>query len=226
MAELFFLPVPGCLQKVVFRLTVDMEEYGMNTGGRNMPVRQLSTRILKKVLKFHELRRQAVLRCKPHVGHHIIAKVQERHPHQVTVITQNIDGMHQWAKTKNVIELHGSLWRLRCPIHGVTVDVGKTYKSYVCEKCSHWLRPEITWFNDMLDQIVISRALACISRCDLFIGIGTSGVVWPAAGYPQIAKGNGARCIEINPEPSEMSDVYDATMRKPASEALANLFAL
>ena len=179
----------------------------------------------QKVLEFHELRRQAVLDCKPHSGHYVITDVESKYP-RVSVITQNIDGMHQRAGTKNLIELHGSLWRLRCPIHGVFEDIGRTYKSYGCEKCDNWLRPEITWFNDMLDQIVIDQAVTLISKCDLFISIGTSGVVWPAASYPQIAKGTGAYCVEINPEQSEMSTMYDESIRKPASEGLEGLFVL
>ena len=177
----------------------------------------------QKVLKFHELRRQAVLECEPHAGHYAITEIESKCP-QTSIVTQNIDGMHQRAGTKNVSELHGSLWRLRCPVHGVIEDIGKTYKNYTCEKCNHWLRPEIIWFNDMLDQIVMDHALVLIGQCNLFISIGTSGVVWPAAGFPQIAKANNAYCIEINPEPSEMSTIYDEIIRKPASEALTNLF--
>ena len=177
----------------------------------------------QKVLKFHELRRKSVLDCTPHSGHYVIAGLESKHP-RISVITQNIDGMHQRAGTERIIELHGSLWRLRCPVHGVFEDVGPTYKSYNCEECGSWLRPEITWFNDMLDQIVMDQALTLISKCDLFISIGTSGVVWPAASYPQIAKGCGAFCVEINPEQSEMSVMFDETIRKPASEALEALF--
>jgi NAD-dependent protein deacetylase/lipoamidase len=177
----------------------------------------------EKVLKFHELRRSAVLDCKPHAGHTAIAELGKRHP-RVTVVTQNIDGMHQRAGSWNVIELHGSLWRLRCPYDGVTEDIGEKFRSYTCEKCGSWLRPDIIWFGDMLDQGVMSEAIAAIRRCNLFVSIGTSGVVYPAAGFPRFAKENNARCIEINPEPNEMSSLYDEAIRNTAGKVLPDLF--
>jgi NAD-dependent deacetylase len=177
----------------------------------------------EKVLKFHEMRRAAVLACKPHAGHAAIAELGKRHP-RVTVVTQNIDGMHQRAGSWNVIELHGSLWRLRCPYDGVTEDIGEKFRSYTCEKCGGWLRPDIIWFGDMLDQGVMSEAIAAIRRCDLFVSIGTSGVVYPAAGFPRFAKENNARCIEINPEPNEMSSLYDEAIRNTAGNVLPGLF--
>lgn len=177
----------------------------------------------EKVLKFHELRRKSVLACAPHAGHHSIAELEKRHPH-VWVVTQNIDGMHQRAGNSNVIELHGSLWRLRCPSHGISEDIGETFKSFKCEHCGQWLRPDITWFGDMLNQDVISEANVIIRQCDLFISIGTSGVVWPAAGFPKIARDNGAFCIEINPEPNEMSPLYNESIRETAGNALPHLF--
>ncbi|MDQ5986840.1 MAG: NAD-dependent deacetylase [Syntrophus sp. SKADARSKE-3] len=177
----------------------------------------------EKVLKFHELRRAAVLACKPHAGHGAIAALEKKHP-RVTVVTQNIDGMHQRAGNRNVIELHGSLWRLRCAKDGLSEDIGETYKSYRCENCGNWLRPDIIWFGDMLNSAVMNEAIAAIQSCDLFVSIGTSGVVYPAAGFPRFAKENNARCIEINPEANEMSSLYDEAIRDTASKALVELF--
>ncbi len=183
------------------------------------------------VLKFHELRRKSVLACQPHAGYFAIAELEQRHP-DVTVVTQNIDGMHPRSGSMNVIELHGSLWRLRCAAHGLIEDTGETYQSCVCGKCGAWLRPDIVWFGDRLDQEVLNRASEKIGQCDLFISIGTSGAVWPAAGLPEIAKNNGARCIEINPEPSEQScfnfaqqpHLYDEIIPLPAGRILPGLF--
>jgi len=177
----------------------------------------------QKVLKFHQLRRKAVLECEPHVGHFIIPELEKIHPH-ITIVTQNIDGMHQRAGSKNVVELHGSLWRVRCPRHGTGEDIGGTYKNYRCAACNSWLRPDIVWFEDMLNQEVVQKAIKVIGSCDLFISIGTSAVVYPAAGFPTIAKDNGAFCVEINPEPSPISHIYDQNIREPASKALSNLF--
>jgi len=177
-----------------------------------------------KVLGFHELRRKSVLACRPHAGHGAIARLEGNHP-GVTVVTQNIDGMHQRAGSRNVLELHGSLWRLRCPEHGIRDDVGESYRRCRCESCGNWLRPDITWFGDMLDSLVMSQAARAIRSCDLFVSIGTSGVVWPAAGFPQAAREAGARCIEINPEAGEMSPLYHASIRGKAGDVLPGLFA-
>jgi NAD-dependent deacetylase len=176
-----------------------------------------------KVLDFHELRRKAVLSCRPHPGHFVIAALEKRHP-QVLVITQNIDGMHQRAGSRNVIELHGSLWRLKCPRHGITEDFGDVYRSRRCGECGGWLRPDIVWFGDFLDRGVMEGATAAIGEARLFVSIGTSGVVWPAAGFPKIAKDAGACCVEINPDAGEMSHLYDLAVREGAGSALPRLF--
>jgi NAD-dependent deacetylase len=172
----------------------------------------------EKVLRFHELRRRAVLDCHPHEGHRVIAAMPE-----ARVITQNIDGMHQRAGCRNVVELHGSLWQLRCEKCGVQKkDLGRSYETLRCA-CGHWLRPGIIWFGDMLDEAVMRKASEMITTCDLFISIGTSGTVWPAAGFPAIAREAGAYCIEINPEPSGATG-YDLVIPEPAGTALPELF--
>jgi len=171
----------------------------------------------QKVLDFHELRRKSVLECRPHDGHMYISKIQKSHEN-ITIATQNIDGMHQRAGTDNVIELHGSLWRLRCDNCSIAIDdIGESFTSKKC-KCGNYLRPDITWFGDMLNSHIIQQASEVIQKCDLFISIGTSGVVWPAAGFPQEAKSNGAYCIEINTERTELSYLYDKVIIDRASQ--------
>ncbi|MGV8080601.1 MAG: NAD-dependent deacetylase [Syntrophales bacterium] len=177
----------------------------------------------EKVLRFHELRRKSVLACLPHAGHEVVARLEREHP-QVTVVTQNIDGMHQRAGSRQVLELHGSLWRLRCPQHGIREDIGENYRRYRCEECGGWLRPDIIWFGDMLDPYVMGRAAEAVRSCDLFVSIGTSGVVWPAAGFPQAARDGGAICVEINPEANEMSFLYQESIRGKAGDVLPGLF--
>lgn len=179
----------------------------------------------EKVLRFHELRRRAVLECQPHAGHTVIAELEKSHP-SVTVVTQNIDGMHQRAGSKNVLELHGSVWRLRCPDHGVWEDHGEQYKTYHCPNCGEWLRPDIVWFGDMLDEHTVRQSETVITDCDLLISIGTSGIVYPAAGFPQLAKSVGALCVEINPDTTELSFIYDHHLRGKAGEVLVSLFVL
>ncbi len=171
-----------------------------------------------KVLEFHRIRRRSVLLCQPHEGHRVIASIPE-----AGIVTQNIDGMHQRAGSEEVIELHGSLWRLRCPECGFRKeDFGEVYEKK-CSECGGRLRPDIIWFGDMLDPLVMQNASTLIKNCDLFISIGTSGTVWPAAGYPDLAKRSGAYCIEINPEPSGAT-AYDRVIEGSAGEVLPKLF--
>ena len=176
------------------------------------------------VLNFHQLRRIEALKCNPHQGHNIISNI-ENLKKNTFIITQNIDGMHQRANSKNVIELHGSLWRLRCEKEGIVIEdkMDGKFSKTICE-CGEWLRPDIIWFEDMLKEDIIAQANQKIIESDLFISIGTSGMVWPAASYPSLAKSSGSFCIEINPEETELSKLYDHVIRLSASDALDQLF--
>jgi len=184
------------------------EEYACQNAFENEP---------EKVLEFHEIRRKVVSKCEPHAGHHFIAELQEADKN-ISIITQNIDGMHQRAGSVDVIELHGSLWRFRCDDCGMVInDIGEKFTKTRCE-CGQYLRPDIVWFGDMLNMTTINQATKMIENCDLFISIGTSGVVWPAAGFPQAAKNNGAYCIEMNMERTELSYLFDKVINCKASE--------
>ena len=177
----------------------------------------------EKVLEFHHIRRDAILDCEPHGGHKVIARIEANHPH-VTVVTQNIDGLHQRAGSRNVVELHGTLWRVRCDRCRMLLDDldGQLLKSSC--SCGRRYRPDIVWFGDMLNPEVVDRAVQEISGCNLFISIGTSGVVWPAAGFPQMARTAGALCLEINLETTDMSLLYHSTIHAKAGSALNALF--
>ena len=177
----------------------------------------------RAVLDFHELRRVEARKCSPHTGHLIISDIQ-RYYSRTTVVTQNIDGMHQRAASSNIIELHGSLWRMKCIVENKTFldDYNAIYKRRKCE-CGDYLRPDIVWFNDRLNSSVVTQSLELISNCDLFVSIGTSASVWPAAGYPKIAKESGAQCIEINLEDTQASYIYDFNLRTSASEGLQKI---
>ena len=179
----------------------------------------------QKVLDFHELRRKTVLDCQPHAGHHALAKLQAAHP-QVHVVTQNIDGMLQRAGVRVAAELHGSLWRVRCARHGVREDLASDrYATRGCPDCGAALRPDITWFEDMVDEDVFARAGELIAGCELFVSVGTSAVVYPAASFIPLAQRNGALMVEINPEATEASNLFMRTLREPASKAIVNGFA-
>lgn len=183
-----------------------------------------------RVLDFHALRRTKVLACAPHAGHAHIRAMQAVHP-GVTVITQNIDGLLQRAGVQVAAELHGSLWRLRCPVHGIHEDAtAGAFAHRQCPQCAParktWLRPDITWFEDAVNPAVFGRAEQCVAEATLFVGIGTSGAVWPAAGFAQAARAAGARMVEINPEDNEASPLYHERLRQPASRGLSARFPL
>ncbi len=191
------------------------EEYACQEAFENNP---------QKVLDFHELRRIEAIKCSPHSGHKIIKNIQDKYPNTY-IVTQNIDGMHQRIGSSNIIELHGSIWRLRCEEEKIEFEDIKDakYSSRFCG-CGNVLRPDIIWFQDSLKYNIVNRVSKLISECDFFISIGTSGMVWPAAGLPGVAKSAGAFCIEINPENSEISHIYDKTIRMEASIGLDYLY--
>lgn len=177
----------------------------------------------EKVWEFHEMRRSTVAACDPNDGHRIIAEMEAELP-QLTVVTQNIDGLHQKAGSKNVLEFHGSLWRARCEKENRMHDISDlVMASWKCD-CGEWLRPDIVWFGDGMKADVLSKATKAIRECDLFIGIGTSGVVYPAAGLPSLALENGATMIEINLEDTPLSALYEYCARGPASQMLKELW--
>jgi len=177
----------------------------------------------EKVLNFHELRRSELLNRQPHAGHRALVQLEARHP-DVTIITQNIDGLHQRAGSTNVIELHGSLWRLQCPNDQKIYQLMPNVPAPLRCTCGHWLRPAITWFGDNLDLATFTKASKIISDCTLFVAVGTSGVIWPAAGLPQIAARKGVQMVEINPEENDLSPLYGNQIRDLAANVLPKLF--
>ncbi len=178
----------------------------------------------EKVWDFHDQRRAMIKSCEPNLAHKIIAKLQQQRP-QTSVITQNIDGLHQRAGARRVIELHGSIWRLRPPESGgrVVENFETPLKERKCGE-NAWWRPDIIWFGDALHQETIDLALTALKKCDLLISIGTSAVVYPAARMPEIAIDNGAGTIEINPEKTPISHLFQRSIRDSASQALSSLF--
>ncbi|MBN2331629.1 MAG: NAD-dependent deacylase [Deltaproteobacteria bacterium] len=177
----------------------------------------------EKVWDFHDQRREKIAGCQPNRGHRIIAAAETFYP-RVTVITQNIDGLHQRAGSTRVIELHGSIWRLRCEatdevVENFELPLGNRHTS----AGTYW-RPDIVWFGDPLREETINEAVAALGDCDLFLSIGTSAVVYPAARLPLIAMERGARTIEINPEATPLSQHYRESRRQKAAIALAELF--
>ena len=185
------------------------------------------------VWEFHNYRRGIVGNCAPNDGHRLVARCEAVLPN-VTVVTQNIDGLHQAAGSKNVLELHGSLWKLRCDRCGWRgEDRSAPVEDLLCPVCKTtgeagdegpaYKRPDIVWFGDNLRIDVIEKVRDALVACDLLVSIGTSAVVYPAADMPLIARRAGARLVEVNPEDTPMSSIYEVRMRSSATEALALL---
>jgi NAD-dependent deacetylase len=176
-----------------------------------------------KVLAFHEKRRKQILGCKPGRGYYTLTELA-KNKSNITVITQNIDGLHQMAGCESVIELNGNIWEVKCPVHGIRKDMTADYESYKCKKCGNWYRPAVTWFGDMLNENKLHVATQAVSNCDLFVCVGASGSIWPAAKLAALAKKNGALCVEINTEETDISGLFDAQVKQPASVAIPALF--
>jgi NAD-dependent deacetylase len=176
-----------------------------------------------KVWDFHEKRREFISKCNPAAGHRIIADI-EKHKPFTRVITQNIDGMHQRAGSHNVIELHGSLWRVRCEReHRVEENYDIPLKSRLCG-CGDYLRPDIVWFEDTLDPEILKSAINAVLSCDLLIAIGTSVTVYPAAELPILAMQRHVKTIEINTETTPLSRFYSQSYQDSASHILSLLW--
>ncbi|MEM7153830.1 MAG: NAD-dependent deacylase [Myxococcota bacterium] len=176
------------------------------------------------VWEFHNYRRDLVSKCDPNDGHHLIAQCEKVLP-KVTIVTQNIDGLHQQAGSERVLELHGNLWKLRCDgCSWRTEDHSSPVEDLECPECiDRYKRPDIVWFGDNLNHRVVSRVASALGSCDLLVSIGTSAVVYPAADMPLIAKQAGATLVEINPEDTPISHAYDHCMRMSAIEGLTEL---
>jgi NAD-dependent protein deacetylase/lipoamidase len=176
----------------------------------------------EKVWDFHDKRRAAVAACEPNDGHRLIAVIQRAKP-GTTIITQNIDGLHARAGGVDVIELHGSLWRVRCDRERtIREDTSVPMASRTCT-CGAYLRPDIVWFEDALSIDNLRRAERALERADLIVSIGTSGVVYPAADLPRIAVQAGAVSVEINLEDTPVSNLYQHRLRGKASELLKSM---
>ncbi|WAS93561.1 SIR2 family NAD-dependent protein deacylase [Nannocystis punicea] len=175
------------------------------------------------VWEFHNYRRGLVAACSPNRGHHIVARAGQGSA-RVTVVTQNIDGLHALAGSREILELHGNLWRVRCDTCNIKQqDAHVVREELQCDRCGGWWRPDIVWFGDYLHEPILDAAQAAILGCDLFVSIGTSAVVYPAAYLPEYARKAGAVRVEINPDETPASDLYDVHLRGPATEMLARL---
>lgn len=178
----------------------------------------------EKVWDFHDQRRAALAACSPNQAHRIIAAVQQEKP-ACTVVTQNIDGLHQRAGAKSVIELHGSIWRVRCDREGLRHEEWQLPAPRRCP-CGAYYRPDVVWFGDPLDVSLMEEAERALLSCDILVAVGTSASVYPAAALPEIAMQANAVTVEINLEDTPLSGSYQYRYRGAASECLEGMWRL
>jgi len=178
----------------------------------------------EQVLAWYAERRATALACTPHAGYQAIVDLAATH--EVTVITQNVDRLHQRAGSTDVIELHGNLMDLRCHRCGrLSEQPPRTATPYLqaCSACNGPLRPDIVWFGEALPATALAAAEEALSACDLLFIVGTSASVYPAAALPELAKTAGAKIVLVNPEPTEHAALADVFLPGPAGVVLPQL---
>jgi NAD-dependent deacetylase len=177
----------------------------------------------KFVWEWYEERRRSIAATQPNAGHDALVELERRVP-RFTLITQNVDGLHDRAGSKNAIKLHGDIWVLRCLQCGrERVDRGVLNELPPACDCGGMMRPGVVWFGEMLPAGAMERAAEAVRSADVVIVAGTSARVYPAAGLIPLAMDRGAAVIEIKPEATEYSEAVTFSLRGPAAQILPAL---
>ena len=180
---------------------------------------------------WYEWRRSKIIQAQPNGAHRAIAALAKHVP-KLTVVTQNVDDLHERAGSQGVIHLHGSLHSPRCIDCGLAYTLplksealpedGSRIEPQRCSACSGYVRPGVVWFGEMLPEDAWSAGLAAAEECDVFLSIGTSGIVYPAAELPLRALGHGATVVHINPVRFEISS-QEHFLQGPALDMMQSL---
>ena len=176
----------------------------------------------KLVWEWYEDRRKNIRSAQPNAGHKAIAELEKYK--DVVVLTQNIDGLHQRAGSSKVLELHGSIIRIKCTVCDYIDNIPNSFDKLPPQcKCGNTLRPDVVWFGEILPQDVWQEAIEHANSCDVMIIAGTSLVVSPANTLPLYAKQNGATLIEVNPDETIMSGDMDLSLKTTSASCLPEL---
>jgi NAD-dependent protein deacetylase/lipoamidase len=174
------------------------------------------------VWEWYLWRREKIATARPNPGHQAIAALQ-RDRRGVTLLTQNVDGLHERAGSPRPVELHGNLWRVRCQ-RGCGVvgcdDAAAPPRTELKCPCGAWLRPDVVWFGEPLDPAALEAATDAIEAADVVVVIGTSSVVYPVAALPHLARRGQARVVEINVDETPLTAHAHAVLRGAAGEVL------
>jgi len=176
------------------------------------------------VWEFYAMRRLKGSEVKPNAGHTALAEMERRVP-RFTLITQNVDGLHQSAGSRNVVELHGNITRARCSKGcGVFTEWEDSPGVVpVCPECGAKLRPDVVWFGEMLPEMELAAAMQAAKTCQVFFSIGTSALVQPAAALPLLAKQAGAVLVEVNTDETPLTPSVDYFLQGKSGEILPGL---
>ena len=178
------------------------------------------------VWEWYDWRRSVIADCRPNGAHEILAKWSARPG--FTLITQNVDGLHEAAGTQHVIRFHGSIWQLQCAAAcGAPAWDDRTTPlpslPPTCPSCGGLARPGVVWFGESIEPEILEQSTAAAARADVFLSVGTSSLVYPAAGLLNVARRGGAFAAEINPGATGASGEVDLAIAAPAEDALPML---
>jgi NAD-dependent deacetylase len=182
----------------------------------------------QRVWKWYSDRRVQLGEVRPNPAHFALAELQRRLARRggkLTLVTQNIDALHQAAGSEGVLELHGSLRKIRCTRCAYAADVGcePIEELPACPRCASHVRPAVVWFGEALPPGIWEAAVEAAQNCDVFLAVGTSAAVYPAAGLVELAVGCGAQAIEVNVEATALSSLAAVALRGAAGEVLPGL---
>jgi len=176
-----------------------------------------------RVWDWYAFRRDMISKVEPNAGHRALADFAQRHPQRLTLVTQNVDGLHQRAGSEGVLALHGNIFEnkwMDAPKACCDANDAVAGSPPRCGQCGNMLRPGVVWFGEALPLQDLSAAEEAARDCDLMLVVGTSGVVYPAAGLARMAAG---KVVIVNPEPTELDDAADAVLRGKAAQLLPQL---
>ncbi len=180
------------------------------------------------VWEWYNWRRELIGEVKPNPGHFALCEMESCFD-TFTLITQNVDNLHRLAGSTDVLELHGNIYHNKCCDCNAPVELGADVDPAaipLCEKCGGKVRPDVVWFGEMLSAEIIHDAFRAAERAQVFLSIGTSGLVHPAASLPLVAKQHGATLVEINPDRTPLSDIADYYFAAKSGELLPELVSL
>jgi NAD-dependent deacetylase len=178
----------------------------------------------KLVWDWYAWRREAIKGVRPNPGHYALVDIAHHVP-DFSLITQNVDGLHRMAGSPRIIELHGNLQRVKCSSCGQLAEVWEEADGDVprCESCGGMLRPDVVWFGESLPRAGLEAAVEAARSCHVFFSIGTSGLVQPAAALAYAARNRGAVLVEINAEPTPLTEKVDFAIHGKSGEVLPAL---